>query len=625
MNPITYPHLMATLPIAQMSDSQTRQVMAIPGIRTVKTQIRVPWHAASLLTDMLRSWGLDAATRAEWIIRPPNPVPWPEIDAYLRQQGEVRPEFLGDFPLIYQKRALERFALAANCHLWHATGSGKTFTSMLWSLLSPGSVLVVTRSAARFQYAREWRRFTYLAPYVLKAKSVRRKKDGSLEDYMALCEERRPVVIVGWESLLHLEEEISLFRPRTIIWDESHLNKSSKLWKALPIPDLPEDPALAMHAAAEQQAEATKRGGFIPNDCAPGERKMMVPTDSLAHAAYELAVRAHRRCATTATPVKDRVRDMFAQLNIVEPGAWGTATQWLTRYADRKMGTFGIDTRGSSNVVELRERVAHVVDNIPYQETHRNLPPKRRQSLYLSPEDQEAYDERAHEQSIKKAVQSKRPGAILEAKLAASASRKMKAVLGFVEDHLRCGQKVTLFTNRKKDVERWVAAVQKLPVMKSEEIPVWGVHGELGTSEDRATIAQEYMDAKTACCLVATIESFGASINLHDTDAVYVIQLPYTPGDLRQMEGRFARQGQKRPVVIYYVICTGTVDERLADILISKLPAVESVVGDTELMEAQAALGGTDRYASREEFAESVLAKLNEAEAYTNTEDALEL
>jgi hypothetical protein len=622
---VTFPHMMATLPIAQMTDGQTRQVLAIPGIKPIKNQIRVPWHAVPLLVGMLQSWRLEHSTPAAWVVPPPNPVTWEEVDAHLRALGEVRPEFLGDFPLVYQKRALSRFALSSNCHLWHATGAGKTFTSMLWALIAKGTILVVTRSAARFQYAREWRRFTHLNPYVLKSKSARRKRDQSLLDYLESCGEARPVVIVGWETILHVEEELALLRPHTIIWDESHLNKSSKLWKSLPLPGLPDDPLEAAQVVAAQQAEATKRGGFIPNDCTPDDRRMLVPTDSLAHAAYELAVRAQRRCATTATPVKDRVRDMYAQLNIVEPGAWGTATQWLDRYADRKMGTFGIDTRGSSNVEELKERVAHVVDNIPYQETHRNLPPKRRQSLYLSPEDQEEYDTRAHEQAIKKAIQSNRPGAILEAKLAASASRKMKAVLGFIDDHLRCGQKVTLFTNRKKDVERWVAALQKLAVVKAQELPIWGVHGDLGSSEDRATIAQEYMDARTGCCLVATIESFGASINLHDTDAVYVIQLPYTPGDLRQMEGRFARQGQKRPVVIYYVICAGTVDERLADILISKLPAVESVVGDTELMAAQSALGGTDRYESKEQFAESILSKLVEAEAFTNNEDALEL
>jgi hypothetical protein len=177
---VTFPHMMATLPIAQMTDGQTRQVLAIPGIKPIKNQIRVPWHAVPLLVGMLQSWRLEHSTPAAWVVPPPNPVTWEEVDAHLRALGEVRPEFLGDFPLVYQKRALSRFALSSNCHLWHATGAGKTFTSMLWALIAKGTILVVTRSAARFQYAREWRRFTHLNPYVLKSKSARRKRDQSL-------------------------------------------------------------------------------------------------------------------------------------------------------------------------------------------------------------------------------------------------------------------------------------------------------------------------------------------------------------------------------------------------------------------------------------------------------------
>jgi SNF2 family DNA or RNA helicase len=70
--------------------------------------------------------------------------------------------------------------------------------------------------------------------------------------------------------------------------------------------------------------------------------------------------------------------------------------------------------------------------------------------------------------------------------------------------------------------------------------------------------------------------------------------LPWTPGQIRQWEGRFCRYGQKRPVVIYYVIAEETVDEHVADVLISKFPGVEKVVQDTELAEAKHVIAGID-------------------------------
>jgi SNF2 family DNA or RNA helicase len=87
--------------------------------------------------------------------------------------------------------------------------------------------------------------------------------------------------------------------------------------------------------------------------------------------------------------------------------------------------------------------------------------------------------------------------------------------------------------------------------------------------------------------------------------------LPYTPGQLRQWEGRFARLGQKRPVVIYYVIAEDTVDEHIASILIDKLPAVQRIVQDAELAEAGDILAGIDTNETDQEFTDSILAQLD--------------
>jgi hypothetical protein len=62
------------------------------------------------------------------------------------------------------------------------------------------------------------------------------------------------------------------------------------------------------------------------------------------------------------------------------------------------------------------------------------------------------------------------------------------------------------------------------------------------------------MEHPGPCVLVGTGDAFGEAINLHDTDAALFVMLPWTPGQVRQWEGRFCRLGQKRPVVVYYVV-----------------------------------------------------------------------
>ena len=98
--------------------------------------------------------------------------------------------------------------------------------------------------------------------------------------------------------------------------------------------------------------------------------------------------------------------------------------------------------------------------------------------------------------------------------------------------------------------------------------------------------------------------------------------LPLTPGQLRQWEGRFSRRSSKKPVIIYYAIAEGTVDEHWASVLINKLPAVEKVIKDAELASAEMALSGWDETTTAEDFADSVLSKLDYTTALDDDDDA---
>jgi hypothetical protein len=95
-------------------------------------------------------------------------------------------------------------------------------------------------------------------------------------------------------------------------------------------------------------------------------------------------------------------------------------------------------------------------------------------------------------------------------------------------------------------------------------------------------------------------------LDLQDTDLAIMAMLPYTPGRLIQYEGRFARLGQKRPVLIRYLIAEGTVDEHVASILLSKIPAVERIIDSDEV----AGLGRELIGISEEELLASLVEKV---------------
>jgi superfamily II DNA or RNA helicase len=593
------PYVVATVPGVAAHASA---LVSIPGIRVRESSVIIPHHAVPLAETFLSGVGLPV-TSARWFHRSSLLAAWPEVESSLRASGVVQPFLFDGFLTDYQKEALCYGFHRLGVHYWHTTGAGKTLTALLFAVChNDGPIIVVTRAASRLQYGREIERFTTLRPYVVRPTAALKKGAQTLAEYAAGTESRR-VVVVGWEALSSWGNELVALRPGCVIFDEAHKAKSNRRYEAVPLPET-EDPA-------EQQAQVAKaraRGGFVSQT--ETSRIMMVPTENMAAAAARLARAARRRACTTATPVKDRVRDLWSQLDLAEPDGWGNATTWLNRYADRKPGVYGgYDTSGASNLDELADRLALVVHKVDYAVTHRSLPPKRRQSVYVAPEDQ-CKPTSGFQRELNEAAK-RGPSALMEVELALAASKKRKAVVGLVEDHLHAGQKVIIFTARRRDCDEIGKA------FKDTKAQIWVSHGGDST-QYRQQVVDDYMSHPGPCLLVGTGDAFGEAINLHDTDALLFVQLPYTPGQIRQWEGRVARLGQKRPVTIYYVIAEGTIDEHVAALLINKMPAVESVAGDAELGAARAVIAGVE---DEEKIVQGILDKLFASEGEGEGED----
>lgn len=623
-----------------------RELAKVAGVKQKNGLWVVPYNAVFVVNALAQHWGVDVAG-ASWVSPPPQETTWEHVKARLKAAGEVRDWVIDGFLTGYQMDGITFGWARTGVHFWHSTGAGKTLTGIITALEQEGPVVVVTRAASRIQYGREIERFLNLRVHVVRPAShpgprciqgetynewrarhkgqfsrtemsaawADRKEQYGFDppkgilDYVRECRRvgTRPFIIVGWESLRDHFEELCSYAPASVIFDESHRGKSTKRWDVIHLPDLDEDEEKSREQVTEELKKAKAQDGFIKNT--DDGRKMFVPYINTASAAGRLARAARKRICTTATPVKDRVRDLWAQLDLAEPNAWGNSTTWRSRYCDMKPGVYGgMDDRGESNIDELNMRKQSVAHILSYAETHAHLPPKRRQSVYIAPEDQT----RPSGGFAKQLREAKTRGAssLLEAKLMQAASKKRKAVRSMVEDHASSGQKIVLFTGRRRDCDELGDELRKIPFVKKNAVKVWAAHGDQ-TTQARQEIVDEYMAHPGPCVLVGTGHAFGESLNIDDTHAAFFVMLPYTPGQLRQWEGRFHRASTKHPVVIYYVIAEGTVDEHVASILIDKLPAVEKIAEDSELAEAGDVLAGFDPNETPEAFAASVLADLD--------------
>lgn len=495
--------------------------------------------------------GLGALTGKVGIGEDPVPVPLqkPISASFERALSRVHP-WVPEFLVPYQRIGVQTVLTmpGGSGHLWWSAGSGKTLGAILWALASPARCITVTKGAVKHQWAAEITRFVPgVQPFVISGETA-----GEIPI-------SAPWIVINYEILPAWIGSIERWaRGLQIlpsgIFDESHKAKQHSRWEA----------------RAQEDGSIKYR-----------------QKENVAAACMRLSKLASRRLATTATPVRDRPRDLWAQLDLIHPGAWGRYRDYAGRYCAGTQGQYGYDDRGKSHEFELASRLSYVVHRVKHSEANRLLPPKRRNVVYVPIADQVRAEGVA---KMLKEAGERGTTSLLEARLMEAAARKRRALIDRVELSVRENEKVIVFTGRKKDAE---GIRDGLITRLGEAVTV--LHGDGSVSpEAREEIRKVYMDHPGPCVLVGTTDAWGEGLNLHSTDLLLVGLLPYTPGQIVQLEGRVARLGQNRPVLIEYMIAEGTVDERVAGILIGKLPVVEKMIESDEVKGLARELAGLD-------------------------------
>jgi hypothetical protein len=232
------------------------------------------------------------------------------------------------------------------------------------------------------------------------------------------------------------------------------------------------------------------------------------------------------------------------------------------------------------------------------------LPAKRRQCVFL-PVAEQNKAAGSWVNAIKRATKEGKESA-LEVRLAEAASRKRAWMVDALQEAASAGHKVVVLTGRRNDVDVLGAAAKK--AMPDHTARIWHTRGE-DSPADRDATCQAWLTSPGPAFLIATGDSIGESLNLQDADLMIVAMLPWTPGQVMQYEGRVARLGQQRPVLIQYVIAEETVDERVAEMLLNKLPSVAQLTGDNDVALLRQSLTGMD---DKEGLVDEVAAMLDQ-------------
>tara|TARA_R110000824_G_scaffold82838_4_gene207708 strand:+ start:5593 stop:7248 length:1656 start_codon:yes stop_codon:yes gene_type:complete len=512
----------------------------IPGVWKNKkgSGYRVPWNAHGVLgMEGEPASGVSDEVLLE-ALRCPKLVPG--MDTFVKE---------------HQKDMIRKMLALPASHGWAPPGAGKTLTALVVLANTSSPRLVITKAAARGTWAREVETYTTMKPVLLLGQGG---KLPEIEDEGTEQTASNIVYITAWETLKFWKKALCLLQPRVAVWDEIH-------WLRRP-----------RHTKAIVESDGSVRFEGLGNTL---------------DAARGIAQGCGRSIGLTATPIPGRVRDLWTQLDIIEPWQWGGFHEFGMRYCGGEHNGYGYQYNGITNAEELRGRLRYVKVRVKREEVTKHLPPKRREIIRLDVSEQNK--PAAMKREIKAAAKSGDQESFFEAMLMEAASRKHAYLLDRVTDCLRAGQKVVVFTGRRLDCERLGEKFEKFCLARIPSAEVWWAHGG-SDSFERDRIREEYMACEGAALLVGTGDAWGESIDLQDTDLALISMLPWTPDKVIQWEGRFSRLGQKRPVLVSYIIARSTADEHVADLLLNKLPHVGEVAEDAAAIEIEQALGGVD-------------------------------
>ena len=311
-------------------------------------------------------------------------------------------------------------------------------------------------------------------------------------------------------------------------------------------------------------------------------------------------IQAARRIFLSGTPIVNRPIEFWPMVESLDPNGLGASFwKYVSRYCNARQNNFGWDFSGSSNPEELQQRArATFMVRRKKEAVLQELPPKRRQVVEIPANGlsdllrAEASLEMLHsniteaarvavelakasddDDAYARAVRALRDATQVAFEEMADARHrlalaKVPAIVEFVRDAAESSGKVVVFCWHRDVVAALMDALGPTAVQ---------VHGGVSI-----TARQEAVDAfqtnPEIRVFVGTIKAAGTGLTLTAASHVVFGELWWVPGDISQAEDRCHRIGQHDSVLVQHLVVDGSLDSRMAKILVEKQAVLDAAM-----------------------------------------------
>jgi superfamily II DNA or RNA helicase len=322
------------------------------------------------------------------------------------------------------------------------------------------------------------------------------------------------------------------------------------------------------------------------------ETVVLDESQAIKNADSQVARAAHRlpgrfRVALTGTPVENRLAELWSQFHFLSRGWLGSQRDFDERYARP------IAAGDAAAAERLRARVRPFVLRRLKRDVAPELPPRTEVVLHveLAPDERQVYD--AIRAATREDVAARFAAggsafqvleALLRLRQAAcdgslvpgaqiERSAKLEVLRENLEEAVAEGHKALVFS-------QWTSLLDRVePVLRGAELAFTRLDG---ATRDRAAVVSHFQSESGPPVLLVSLRAGGTGLNLTAADSVFILDPWWNPAVEDQAADRAHRIGQTRPVMIYRLVATDTVEERVLALQARKRALAEAALGSAD-------------------------------------------
>ena len=292
-----------------------------------------------------------------------------------------------------------------------------------------------------------------------------------------------------------------------------------------------------------------------------------------------VSLKADRKLALTGTPITNRPIELQPIAGFLDPDTFGNFFGFARQYAGAYKSRFGWDFSGSSNLDELQRRLRQsIMIRRKKDEVLQDLPAKIRQIIVLP--NKSYRNELAKEfTALADAVEETTYDDVSFEQMSGVRHEMALAKVDDVVDHLAdLDHQVVVMAHHKDVVEGiklGLEAVGKTVVTLT---------GDCNQAHRQHSV--ETFQAGKADVFIGTIGAAGVGITLTAASHVVFAELSWVPGDVSQAEDRCHRIGQQDSVLVQHLVVDGSLDARMAEVLVQKQRVLDRAIDDVQILPA---------------------------------------